>query len=404
MLTKPSVSNPEALKQQQVRASEKWRQNGYTFQYISQCLRWVSRFYTYCMDRKVQPTNELTRKCTIRFIRSYSREHRIKEDIVSRNALAAFSIWRKTLIEFGEQLPAWQCSPNSPEVDTILFEYREWCRRHQGIKDSTLNVRCHFLGRFLLILRRRVHNLNRARPTIDDIDKYVTASKSKAPASISGACTALRSFLRFQYATGRTTQDMSLLVGSVRPNIVRPPRAVPWEDVRRVLRSVDRRKPVGKRDYAMLLLMASYGLGRAEVAGLSIDEIDWHRRTLHIVRQKNKLEILLPLSDAVAKAIALYLRHTRPPSRSRRIFLRMTPPYTPLTAGAISPIVRRHAAKVGVKASPHMLRHSHACRQVELNSPPKVISDILGHTNPESLSTYVSVTLNQLRQICLPVP
>jgi integrase len=197
---------------------------------------------------------------------------------------------------------------------------------------------------------------------------------------------------------------MSLLVGSVRPNIVKPPRAIPWKDVQSILRVVDRRRPVGKRDYAMLLLMASYGLGRAEVAGLSLDDIDWYQRTLRIVREKNELEILLPLSDAVAKALASYLQYVRPPSAARRVFLRMTAPHTPLAAGSISPLVRRHAAKVGVKASPHTLRHSHACRQIELNAPPKSISDILGHTDPESLSTYVRVAHNRLRQLCLPLP
>jgi integrase len=404
MIKQPPISNQETFNQRLARAADHWQQSGYSSQYISQCLRWVVRFYRYCTHRKVVPADELTRKCTARFVRSYARKHGIKEDIVSRNASAALSLWRKMLIEFGCQLPEWRCSPNPPEVDAILAEYRVWCRRNQSIKDATLAVRCQFLGRFLLVLRRRVHDLNRARPTIDDIDKFVEESKRKTPASISGACTALRSYLRFQYETGRTATDLSLLVGSVRPNIVRPPRAVPWKDVRSILRAVDRRRPLGKRDYAMLLLMASYGLGRAEVAGLSLDDIDWHQRTLRIIRKKNELEILLPLSDAVANALALYLRNARPPSGARRVFLRMTAPYTPLTTGAISPIVSMYAAKVGVMASPHTLRHSHACRHVELNSPPKAISDILGHTDPESISTYVRVAHNRLRQLCLPLP
>ncbi|MBU0595372.1 tyrosine-type recombinase/integrase [Candidatus Bipolaricaulota bacterium] len=185
---------------------------------------------------------------------------------------------------------------------------------------------------------------------------------------------------------------------------MRPPRAIPWKDVRSVLQAVDRRRSVGKRDYAMLLLMACYGMGRAEVAALSLDDIDWHQRTLHIVRAKNNLEILLPLSDTVAAALASYLRRARPSSAARKVFLRATAPYTPLVAGSISAIVRRYAAKVGVKASPHTLRHSHACRQIELNAPPKCVSDVLGHTDPESLSTYVRVAHNRLRELCLPMP
>jgi integrase len=167
---------------------------------------------------------------------------------------------------------------------------------------------------------------------------------------------------------------------------------------------VDRRRSIGKRDYAIMVLMASYGMGRSEVVGLAIDDIDWHQRTLRIVRAKTDVEIVLPLSDAVAEALASYLRRGRPQSSERRVFLRALAPCRPLSAWAVSTMVSKYAMKIGIAISSHAFRHSHACLQIELTARPKVVSDILGHTNPESLSTYVRVAQNRLRAVCLPIP
>ncbi len=187
-----------------------------------------------------------------------------------------------------------------------------------------------------------------------------------------------------------------------------PPRALPWSDVRRVLGAVDRSTALGKRDYAILPLMATYGMGRSEVVQLRLDDIDWSKRTFRFVRRKTRVDVSLPLLDPIARVLACYLRAGRPArTTAREVFLRSLAPHVGLSGNALYSLLPKYAALAGVSApflGTHALRHSHACRQVESAAPPKVVSDILGHSNPESISTYVRIATERLRAVCLPVP
>jgi site-specific recombinase XerD len=182
-----------------------------------------------------------------------------------------------------------------------------------------------------------------------------------------------------------------------------------WEDVGRLLQAIDLRDPLGRRDFALLQTMATYGMGAGEVLGLRIDDIDWKSRTLRVRRPKTGTAIVLPLLDAIAQSLADYLRHGRPTHvAAREVFVSHHLPHLRLTSAAvIRHRLAKHAAAAGLAPSflgSHVLRHSHACRQIEGGAPPKVVSDILGHRRPSSTSSYVRVALKRLRGLALPVP
>jgi integrase/recombinase XerD len=220
----------------------------------------------------------------------------------------------------------------------------------------------------------------------------------------------LRSFTRFLRVTGRISVDLaSSVAGPTVRKGARPYRALPWRDVQRILRAVDRSTPCGQRDYALLLLMSTYGLGAGEVIRLKLDDIDWRAGTLHIVRPKTRVEFMLPLLPAVARVLVSYLRRGRPGNTAtRHIFVQMRVPHKPLaSSGPVRHVLIKHARAAGVAApylGSHVLRHTHACRQMELGTPPKLIGDILGHRDPDSTSAYLRVATERLRQIALPVP
>jgi len=158
-----------------------------------------------------------------------------------------------------------------------------------------------------------------------------------------------------------------------------------------------------------LLLMATYGMGAAEVITLKLCDIDWRAGTLRVTRPKTGVPILLPLLPPVARALVAYLRHGRPPaSCAPNVFLCSRAPYGPLTtSSALRHILIKHARAAGVSApylGAHILRHSHATRQINEGAPPKVVADILGHRRPESTSAYVRVALDRLREVALEVP
>jgi integrase len=183
---------------------------------------------------------------------------------------------------------------------------------------------------------------------------------------------------------------------------------LPWNDVQKILRAISRREAPGKRDYAIGLLLATYGLGAAEVLGIRLEDVDWQSAVLRVCRPKTKVSIELPLLPAVAQALSAYLRWERPPARSvQHIFLRENMPYEPITSGAIRHRIRYYARLAGISTKvigAHAFRHSHASRQIDSGANVKVVSDILGHRSSSSTSIYVRVALKRLRAVALPVP
>jgi integrase len=155
--------------------------------------------------------------------------------------------------------------------------------------------------------------------------------------------------------------------------------------------------------------MVTYGLGAAETRGLLLEDLDWTAGQLRVRRPKTGQEIVLPLLPAVARAVAAYVRLSRPRHASvRALFVQMRAPFSALTgSSAIQHVLRKHAQVAGITGrflGSHALRHSHATRQVELGAPLKMVGDILGHRSPSSTSAYVRVAVSRLRGLALPLP
>jgi site-specific recombinase XerD len=259
--------------------------------------------------------------------------------------------------------------PARSAFEELLEEYASFRREHSGVCEFTIHTESTYVGAFLSALKRRRRELSRLR--LSDVDRFVEAMSTRlSRKSISGRCTALRCFFRFLHATGRLPADLSASILAPRLRAFeKPPRHLPWADVQRIVRVVDRDTRVGRRDFALLLLMASYGLRAGEVVRLRIEDIDWTAGILRVVHWKTRTQTQLPLSPAVAEAVAAYLRSGRPEGvAAREIFLRARAPYCRLGgATAICNLLKRRAADASVAASylgSHVLRHSHATRQV----------------------------------------
>jgi integrase/recombinase XerD len=261
---------------------------------------------------------------------------------------------------------------------------------------------------FLQYLRRRRRMLGHV--ALVDIDGFIQKNAQRlSKARVADICSSLRTFLRFLHTTGRLQTDLASGVMAPRFRVSeRPPRTLPWQDVRRILQVIRRSEPPGKRDFAMLLLLATYGLGAAEVLALRLEDLDWQAGILRAWRPKTKVRIELPLLPPVAKALTSYLRWERPPARgTARLFLSKRMPYEPITSGAIRHRIRLYARQAGVAAKvigAHAFRHSHASRQVDAGANLKVVSEILGHRSSSSTSAYIRVALKRLRGLGLPVP
>ena len=182
------------------------------------------------------------------------------------------------------------------------------------------------------------------------------------------------------------------------------PRSISWEQVEQVLSSIDRRSASGKRDYAMLLLLATYGLRACEVAALTLDDIDWRNERLKIRDRKAGNTTTYPLSAVVGAAVIDYLKNARPATTCREVFMRTAAPLAPIGHAAVVSRAAYFIRKAGIsvpRAGSHVLRHSCVQRLLNAHFSLKHIGDYVGHRSASSTQIYGKIAIEQLREVAL---
>ena len=233
----------------------------------------------------------------------------------------------------------------------------------------------------------------------------VDAGRELGKGSLSALCSHVRVFLRYLHRERVLVRDLSTSVD--RPRVYRLstlPRSISWDGVERLLGSVDRRTPVGKRDFAILLLLVTYGLRAAEIAGLTLDSIVWERERLEIPDRKAGHHTAFPLSAVVGAAIVDSLRHGRPSSSQRTLLLAATAPFQPARAQLISQCATRHLQAAGLRVArpgSHTLCHTCVQRLDDAQFPLKTVGDSMGHRRAYSTETDAKVNLEVLREVAL---
>lgn len=249
-----------------------------------------------------------------------------------------------------------------------------------------------------------VAELNELSPDI--LSAFITdRGQSWGKNAMIGLCASLRVFLRYAHRERLISRDLS---GSIqtpkRYRLATIPRSISWADVRRMLEAVDRRSANGKRDYAILLLLVTYGLRSREVAALTLDDVDWQAERLRVPERKAGHSTAYPLSPVVGGAIVDYLKNGRPTTEDRHIFIRACAPFRACGATCVSIRASHYLHKAGVavpRPGSHTLRHTCVQRLVDAQFPLKAIGDYVGHRSPESTMIYAKVDVEALREIAL---
>lgn len=248
-----------------------------------------------------------------------------------------------------------------------------------------------------------------SRLTPQDIDGFICdLGKRLKRGSLQHSISHLRSFLRF--LAGRGEAPITLYSQIDAPCVYKEeklPRALDWEVVCALLNSIDRSTAIGKRDYAILLLIATYGLRTSEIVSLTLDDIDWRTNRLKIIQKKTATTLILPLTDATGESIIDYLRQGRPSIPSRQIFVRHKAPEGALVESIVSGIFCSRVLRSGLLIpfrGPHCLRHSYAVHLLRQGISLKTIADILGHHNLASTCIYLRLAVEDLRTVPLLLP
>ncbi|MCA1698408.1 MAG: tyrosine-type recombinase/integrase, partial [Actinobacteria bacterium] len=216
---------------------------------------------------------------------------------------------------------------------------------------------------------------------------------------------ALRSFLRFCFIEGLVESDLSqaaLLVRGRRSSTL--PRGISRADARALLGACDRRSALGRRDYAVIIMLLRLGLRRGEVAALRLADIDWRAGEI-VIHGKGARQDRLPLPADVGAAIASYLRRGRPQSSRREVFLRARAPSAPIASGTVASTVRRACRRAQIaEVGSHRLRHTAACEMVSAQVPLVRIGQVLRHQSLQSTAIYARVDVERLRLLAAPWP
>ncbi len=300
--------------------------------------------------------------------------------------------------------------PYNPQFQTLFQGYIDK-KREEGISEDTLKSYQIYLRRFSDYLNSQgITDICKINEAI--ILGFANTFIRYSPAQVHCTQGSLRTFFHYLFLNGFVSKDFAYAVprDGYRQR-TKIPSTYSKDEIEKILNSIDRGNPKGKRDYAIILIAARLGLRAQDICNLSFNNLKWETNTIELIQKKTEKPIILPLLEEVGLAIIDYLKYARPEYEfTNAIFLRLIPPIGKLEAPTLHSIVTQHMRTAGIKMQngkkhgPHALRHSLASVLLEENTPLPVISEVLGHTNTESTSVYLKIDVNQLRACSLEPP
>lgn len=305
-------------------------------------------------------------------------------------------------------VPALQRPAAAPDPP-MLREYLHYLAEHRGITCGQIRKHRLQVSAFLEALGDRGGQESITQLDAREVFRFVTSrSKQLGHSGRKSMCAALRSFLRFLHLWGYLPRDLVSAVPVIPSfRLDRLPRVMAREDIQKILAAVDRSTVIGRRDYAILLVLGTYGMRSGQIFALRLEDIDWRHETVRVRAAKGGRDTLLPLRPAVGEALLDYLRRGRPAASSyREVFLRVRAPIGPLR-GYLTNIIKPYARKAGLTDVPlggHAWRHACASRMLADGQSLKTIGDTLGHRSVESTFIYTKVDIGMLRQAALEWP
>ena len=299
--------------------------------------------------------------------------------------------------------------PDPGPGEALVRSYLDFLRQVRGLAASTL--RQHRLTALGLLKFLGYDNRPDVLKTISSqhIEAFVIQSAaSLGRGSLQHLVSRLRCLLRFLATRGEVVPGLDARIDT--PPTYRDeqlPRAQPWATVQALLAEIDCTTPVGRRDYAMFLLMATYGLRASEVAALQLDSILWRTGQIRLDRPKARKPLALPLTDEVGAALVDYLQHGRPRSRHRRVFLGSRQPVVPLRSEGVRAAFQRRVQRSGTgfpDAGTHCVRHSLAIHLLRSDVSIESIGGLLGHRSLATTGQYLRLDDDALRAAALDLP
>ena len=292
----------------------------------------------------------------------------------------------------------------------LLDSYLKWMRDYQHASDGTLEVRSHSIAQFLEWLGTEATLDGLPRLTSERIEDFsLSYAQGMGRSARHSMQSALRSFFRFCLHQGYSQQPLERAVPTLRTyKLATVPRGVSDSEAQQVLRSINRSSHVGRRDYAIVQLLYTYGVRGGQVRALCLEDIDWAKNQILFKASKHGKDSRLPLTAQVGESLLDYLQNSRPPCPYPHVFLTCRAPYHPLPhSSSLSSIVERCIRAAGIELpskGAHVFRHCFATRMLHKGHSLKAVADVLGHRHLGTTFIYTKVDFNTLKQVALEWP
>jgi integrase/recombinase XerD len=297
----------------------------------------------------------------------------------------------------------------APEAPQELTGYQQYLTTLRGLAAGTIADHLATVSEFLQFIDTRRPTISVGQLTPRELEVFVQQVAVRVSrATLQHVVAHVRSFLRWLAAQGAARHGLESQIDT--PRVYRQeqlPRALRWDTVRALLESINRTTAIGRRDYAMLLLIATYGLRSSEIVALTLDDFAWRQGELRVPRRKVEGVLTLPLTDEAGEAVLDYIRRGRPTLPTRVVFLRARPPAGVLKPTAVTEVFQacaRHSGLTIPFQGAHCLRHSLAVQLLREGVALKAIGDVLGHRSLESTCRYLRLATEDLRDVALDLP
>jgi len=392
------------------------RMHGFATATIAGDLKWVTVFGEFVAEQGLTTLAELAEPRIDAFV-EYYRSHPRRcgpSRSTPKGSASLIESLRGSLRSLLSYLRGIGATPSSAvrvshPHEALLIEYLSFLREHRGFSPHTIDQHRRWSARFFESLASRSPSVDLSALTCADAEATVIAvGRALGGRSRQIMTTTVESLLRFLRGVGRIPLTCVPFLPKRKTYALSSlPSTIAWSDVERALDGIDRSTIIGRRDAALVTLVATYGLRAAEVVDLRLDDVDWRGGVIHVRQTKTRRILSLPLLRPVCDALVAYLRGGRSETSERRVFVKYHAPRGPISRAVLYAVVRKTLKAAGVEAShygPHALRHARATSLIRAGKPLKVIGDLLGHRVPEATMIYCKLAVEDLRAVALELP
>jgi len=368
----------------------------------------VSYLNEFLLETDRTPRKIVNSKDIARFFRAYPARCRNRTSRESHLRRVRYSVNR--FVGYLREASLFASLPQQASYQPLLDSYLKWMRDHQNAAEGTLEVRARSIERFLRWLGPKASVPGLKRLGSEQVEAFFLAyAQRMGRAARRSMQSALRTFFRFCQHRGYIQRPLDRAVPTLRTyKLNTVPRGLTDSQAQIVLRGIDRKSDVGRRDYSIIHLLYTYGVRGGQIRSLRLEDIDWVNNRILFKASKQGKDVRMPLAPDVGKSLLDYLKNARPRSSSPQVFLTCRAPYHPLPhSNALSTIVDRHIRAAGIEVQSkgsHVFRHCFATRMLQKSHSLKAIADVLGHRFLGTTFIYTKVDFNNLEQVALEWP